>query len=98
MWVKKRSQACLTASGTATLVVLLMVLYGTMNSRQPGGLRQDHRLQGPLYKLDPSWPGNPELFGGEVFGVAVDHVHHLVYVAQRGEHTDIHLTHPGMFL
>lgn len=39
-----------------------------------------------LYKLDISWPKNPEHFTGQVFGVAVNHLAGLVYVAQVSEH------------
>ncbi|XP_076130293.1 NHL repeat-containing protein 3-like [Alosa pseudoharengus] len=39
----------------------------------------------PLFKLDLSWPKYTEDFSGEAFGVAVNHVTGLVYVAQRGE-------------
>ncbi|KAF5898238.1 NHL repeat-containing protein 3, partial [Clarias magur] len=38
-----------------------------------------------LYKLDVSWPKYSEHFTGEVFGVAVNHLAGVVYVAQRGE-------------
>uniref|UniRef100_A0A672QZ35 NHL repeat containing 3 n=1 Tax=Sinocyclocheilus grahami TaxID=75366 RepID=A0A672QZ35_SINGR len=38
-----------------------------------------------LYKLDISWPKKPEYFTGQVFGVAVNHLAGLVYVAQRGD-------------
>lgn len=45
--------------------------------------RSDFRVSGRvLYKLDLSWPKNPEHFSGQVFGVAVNHVAGLVYVAQ----------------
>ncbi|KAI2660162.1 NHL repeat-containing protein 3 [Labeo rohita] len=48
--------------------------------------RSDFRVSGRvLYKLDLSWPKNPEHFSGQVFGVAVNHVAGLVYVAQRGD-------------
>lgn len=75
------------ASGMASLVLLMMVLYGTISSQHPGSssLRQDYQLLGrPLYKLDLSWPKNPELFTGNVFGVAADQYAGVVYVAQRG--------------
>lgn len=71
----------------ATLVVLMMVLYGTIGTQQHPGissLRRDYQLDRPLYKLDLSWPKNPELFTGEVFGVAVNQYSGVVYVAQRG--------------
>lgn len=88
MLMKKRGHTCLVASGMASLVVLMMVLYGTFSSQQQGShsLRQDYQLLGrPLYKLDLSWPRNPELFTGEVFGVAVNQYAGVVYVAQRGK-------------
>ncbi|KAM3837998.1 NHL repeat-containing protein 3-like [Diretmus argenteus] len=86
--MKKRSHTCLIATTAATLFLLMMVLYGSINSQQPdsSSLRHDYQLLGrPLYKLDLSWPRYPELFTGEVFGVAVDQFAGVVYVAQRGE-------------
>ncbi|KAJ8266074.1 hypothetical protein GJAV_G00125600 [Gymnothorax javanicus] len=65
----------------------MAVFYNTMNFQQPDatGHKREHRLLGkPLYKLDISWPKNPERFTGDVFGVAVDHIAGVVYVAQRG--------------
>ena len=87
--MKKRVQTCLIASSMASLFVLMMVLYGTISTQQPGSssLRHDYQLLGrPLYKLDLSWPKNPELFTGDVFGVAVNQYAGVVYVAQRGKH------------
>lgn len=69
MLMKKRGHTCLIASSMASLAVLMLVLYGTIGTQQPGssGLRYDYQLLGrPLYKLDLSWPRNPELFTGEV--------------------------------
>lgn len=88
MLMKKRGHTCLVASGMASLVALMMVLYGTFSSHQSVGhsIRQDYQLLGrPLYKLDLSWPKNPELFTGNVFGVAVNQYAGVVYVAQRGK-------------
>ncbi|XP_041818719.1 NHL repeat-containing protein 3-like [Chelmon rostratus] len=88
MLVKKRGHTCLIASSMASLVLLMMVLYGTLSTQQPGShsLRHDYQLLGrPLYKLDLSWPKNSELFTGEVFGVAVNQYAGVVYVAQRGD-------------
>ncbi|XP_045925129.1 NHL repeat-containing protein 3-like [Micropterus dolomieu] len=88
MLMKKRGHTCLIASSMASLAVLMLVLYGTIGTQQPGssGLRYDYQLLGrPLYKLDLSWPRNPELFTGEVFGVAVNQYTGVVYVAQRGD-------------
>ncbi|XP_042363820.1 NHL repeat-containing protein 3-like [Plectropomus leopardus] len=85
--MKKRSHTCLIASSMAMLAVLMMVLYGSRGG-QPAvssGLRREYQLQGrPLYKLDLSWPKNPEVFTGEVFAVAVNQYTAVVYVAQRG--------------
>lgn len=72
----------------ASLVLIMMLLYCTISTQQPGShsLRHDYQLVGrPLYKLDLSWPKNPELFTGEVFGVAVNQYAGVVYVAQRGD-------------
>ncbi|XP_029383448.1 NHL repeat-containing protein 3 [Echeneis naucrates] len=90
MLTKKRGHKCLIASTMASLVLLLMVLYGTIGThqQQPGrsSLTQDYQLLGrPLYKLELSWPRNPEVFTGEVFGVAVDQYAGVLYVAQRGD-------------
>ncbi|XP_047464318.1 NHL repeat-containing protein 3-like isoform X2 [Mugil cephalus] len=85
MLVKKRDYTWWMASSMASLVLLMMVLYGT---HQPcsASLRHEYRLHGrPLYKLDLSWPKNNELFTGEVFGVAVNPYAGVVYVAQRGD-------------
>lgn len=73
----------------ASAVLLIMLLYGTFSSQQLGshGLRWTHQLLGrPLYKLDPSWPRNPESFTGDVYAVAVDQYAAVVYVAQRGKY------------
>lgn len=78
----------MVASSMVSLAVLMMLLYGTIGSQQPGssGLRRDYQLLGrPLYKLDLSWPKNPELFSGMVYGVAVNQYAGVVYVAQRGD-------------
>ncbi|XP_072229555.1 NHL repeat-containing protein 3-like [Leuresthes tenuis] len=87
MLMNKRGQTCLIASSMASLVLLMMVLYGTISSQHPisSGVRHEYQLLGrPLYKLDLNWPKNPELFTGEVFGVAVNQYAGVVYVAQRG--------------
>ncbi|KAL3051937.1 hypothetical protein OYC64_002043 [Pagothenia borchgrevinki] len=84
---KKRGHTCLLASGMAALVLLMVVLYGTIGPQQAGGsiLRPGYLLRGsPLYQLDLSWPRKPELFSGQVFGVAVNQNAGVVYVAQRG--------------
>ncbi|XP_054457467.1 NHL repeat-containing protein 3-like [Anoplopoma fimbria] len=88
MLIKRRGPTCCIASSMASLAVLMMVLYGTIGSQQSGSssFRHDYQLLGrPLYKLDLSWPKNPELFTGEVFGVAVNQYAGAVYVAQRGD-------------
>lgn len=81
----------------ASLVLLMMVLYSSIGSQQAGSssLRHDYQLLGrPLYKLDLTWPKNPELFTGELFGVAVNQYAGVVYAAQRGKY--IH--YPSQFI
>ncbi|XP_023274565.1 NHL repeat-containing protein 3 [Seriola lalandi dorsalis] len=90
MLIKKRGHRCVIASSMASLVLLMIVLYGTIGTQQQQqgsfSLSRDYQLLGrPLYKLDLSWPRNPELFIGEVFGVALDQFAGVVYVAQRGD-------------
>ncbi|KAK2515136.1 Nhlrc3 [Columba guinea] len=41
--------------------------------------------QQQMYKLDIGWPKLPEYFTGQTFCVAVDSLHGLVYVGQRGD-------------
>ncbi|NXN92537.1 NHLC3 protein, partial [Rhinopomastus cyanomelas] len=41
--------------------------------------------QEQVYKLDIGWPKIPEYFTGQTFCVAVDSLHGLVYVGQRGD-------------
>lgn len=76
--------------------LVMMVLYGTFSSQlfpSHGLLREDYQLLGrPVYKLDPNWPRNPELFTGDVFAVAVNHYAGVVYVAQRGKYLQSRLT------
>ncbi|XP_031428542.1 NHL repeat-containing protein 3-like [Clupea harengus] len=70
----------------AVIFFLGVILYGAMNSQFTVALKTDCRLMGrPLFKLDLSWPKYTEEFTGEAFGVAVNQVSGLVYVAQRGE-------------
>uniref|UniRef100_A0A3Q2NTY2 NHL repeat-containing protein 3 n=1 Tax=Fundulus heteroclitus TaxID=8078 RepID=A0A3Q2NTY2_FUNHE len=86
MSLRKKSQWCLVASGMVSLILLLTVLYSSgSGQRRNSSLGQDYQLTGrPLYKLDLSWPKNPEVFTGEVFCVAVNQYAAVVYVAQRG--------------
>ncbi|XP_048388719.1 NHL repeat-containing protein 3-like [Stegostoma tigrinum] len=53
-----------------------------------------------LYQLDTAWPNFPEYFSGQIFGVAVDPVADVVYVAQRGESVPkvLMFTEQGYFL
>ncbi|XP_051927198.1 NHL repeat-containing protein 3-like [Hippocampus zosterae] len=86
--MKSRSYTCLILISMVSLFFLMMVLYGVFSPQQAGIsiLRQDYQLLGrPLYKLDLNWPKNPELFSGNVFGVAVNQYAGVVYVAQRGD-------------
>nr|XP_057917731.1 NHL repeat-containing protein 3-like [Doryrhamphus excisus] len=83
-----RSHTCLIMTGLASVVFLMMVLYGVFSPQQASRsiLSQDYQLLGrPLYKLDLNWPKNPEVFTGNVFGVAVNQYAGVVYVAQRGD-------------
>uniref|UniRef100_A0A8C7Y7N8 NHL repeat-containing protein 3 n=1 Tax=Oryzias sinensis TaxID=183150 RepID=A0A8C7Y7N8_9TELE len=87
--LKRRGAVCLIASSMASLVLLAVVLYGSVGGPPAAGsdLRRDYQLLGrPLFRLDVSWPKKPELFGGQVFGVAVNQLAGVVYVAQRGDH------------
>ncbi|XP_054614266.1 NHL repeat-containing protein 3-like [Dunckerocampus dactyliophorus] len=86
--MSNRSHTCLIMTSLASVVFLMMVLYGVFSPQQASRsiLSQDYQLLGrPLYKLDLSWPKNPELFTGNVFGVAVNQYAGVVYVAQRGD-------------
>ncbi|XP_061764691.1 NHL repeat-containing protein 3-like [Nerophis ophidion] len=86
--MNNRSHTCVIMTSLASVVFLMMVLYGVFGTQQASSFifRQDYQLLGrPLYKLDLSWPKNPELFTGNVFGVAVNQYAGVVYVAQRGE-------------
>ncbi|XP_077359273.1 NHL repeat-containing protein 3-like [Festucalex cinctus] len=86
--MKSRSYTCVISTGLVSLLFLMMVLYDVFRPQQAGSsiLRQDYQLLGrPLYKLDLNWPKNPELFAGNVFGVAVNQYAGVVYVAQRGD-------------
>ncbi|XP_010900011.1 NHL repeat-containing protein 3 isoform X2 [Esox lucius] len=85
--MKRRNHSCLIVTMMGTLFLLIVVLYGTINSQsETSGLKPDYRLLGrQVYKLDINWPKYPELFSGEVFGVAVNQYTGVVYVAQRGE-------------
>lgn len=86
--MRKRSHTCVLVSGMASLFVVMLVLYGTLNSQQPLGQSLaycDQPLRRSMYKLDVSWPTKPELFTGQVFAVAVNQEAGVVYVAQRGQ-------------
>lgn len=70
------------------LLLFIIFICGSIGSHASVVSRShsEFRVSGPvLYKLDISWPKNPEHFTGQVFGVAVNHVAGLVYVAQRGD-------------
>lgn len=73
---------------TMASVLLLLLLYGGLgwHQRASSAALRDYQLLGrPLYKLDLTWPRNPEVFTGAVFAVAVNQYSGLVYVAQRGD-------------
>ncbi|XP_074838649.1 NHL repeat-containing protein 3 [Carettochelys insculpta] len=74
------------AMGTALLA--LLVFYGALPGSQvlrAIALYSPWRIEQRLYKLDVGWPKHPEQFTGQTFCVAVDPLHDLVYVAQRGD-------------
>lgn len=82
--MKLRSSICISA----TLVSL--ALYALLRSDGKHKIRAKSvfdflRPASQLYKLDASWPSDPESFTGVPFDVAVDHQNSLVYVAQRGD-------------
>ncbi|KAB5543508.1 hypothetical protein PHYPO_G00079980 [Pangasianodon hypophthalmus] len=85
--MKKKSQLCFISSAMAIIFLVMFVMYSTLNSHYvASGRKRDFSIVGrTLYKLDVSWPKYSEHFTGEVFGVAVDHLAGVVYVAQRGE-------------
>ncbi|XP_006628296.2 NHL repeat-containing protein 3 [Lepisosteus oculatus] len=86
--MKRKNNSCLTVMMVAVVLLLMLVLYGTVypHLSDESSLKADYKLTGkPLYKLDITWPKNPEHFTGQVFGVAVNHVTGVVYVAQRGD-------------
>ncbi|CAL1600199.1 unnamed protein product [Knipowitschia caucasica] len=68
-------------------VLLLLLLYGGLGSlqRASSSSLRGQLFGSPLYKLDLTWPRNPELFTGAVFAVGVDQYAGVVYVAQRGD-------------
>uniref|UniRef100_A0A8C2H056 NHL repeat-containing protein 3 n=1 Tax=Cyprinus carpio TaxID=7962 RepID=A0A8C2H056_CYPCA len=85
--MRRRSCCCLIA---VTMAILLFIIFicGSIGShvRVESRSQSEFRVSGrALYKLDISWPKNPEYFTGQVFGVAVNHLAGLVYVAQRGD-------------
>ncbi|KAJ7341521.1 hypothetical protein JRQ81_005715 [Phrynocephalus forsythii] len=74
-------------SGACSLV-LLIAFYRVGSDLQvlsPVTFYSFWRTEKPLYKLDISWPKSPEKLTGQTFCVAVDHIHGLVYVGQRGD-------------
>ncbi|XP_016385809.1 NHL repeat-containing protein 3 isoform X1 [Sinocyclocheilus rhinocerous] len=85
--MRRRSCCCLIAVGMAILLFIIFIC-GSISSHVSVASRSqsEFRVSGrALYKLDISWPKNPEYFTGQVFGVAVNHLAGLVYVAQRGD-------------
>ncbi|KAM4794615.1 NHL repeat-containing protein 3 [Rhinophrynus dorsalis] len=68
-----------------TIIMMFHCLGFRPEIRFPLFFYFEHRASDQLYKLDIGWPKNPEHFSGVAFGVAVDPLNSLVYVAQRGE-------------
>lgn len=78
-------RSCVLLSTMAS-VLLLLLLYGGLGWQDRASASRDHQLLGlQLYKLDLTWPRNPEVFTGAVYAVAVNQFAGLVYVAQRGD-------------
>ncbi|XP_067419144.1 NHL repeat-containing protein 3 [Emydura macquarii macquarii] len=74
------------AMGSA--VVALLVFYCALSGSQvlrAIAFYSPWRIEQQLYKLDVGWPKHPEYFTGQPFCVAVDPLHDLVYIAQRGD-------------
>lgn len=87
MWMNRRGQTCLIAVSMVLLFLFMTVLYSSSSSHPSSpDVKTDYQLLGmPLYKLDLSWPRNPELLTGQVFAVAVNPHTGVLYVAQRGK-------------
>uniref|UniRef100_A0A8C2G2K6 NHL repeat-containing protein 3 n=1 Tax=Cyprinus carpio TaxID=7962 RepID=A0A8C2G2K6_CYPCA len=82
--MRKRSCCCLIAV-SMTILLFIIFIWGSISShvRVESRSQSEVRVSGrALYKLDISWPKNPKYFSGQVFGVAVNHLAGLVYVAQ----------------
>ncbi|XP_039601764.1 NHL repeat-containing protein 3-like [Polypterus senegalus] len=80
---KKTNNRLLVALGCILLALMVSLLY--INISQFSGEVYWRNIGKNLYKLDVSWPKFPEKFTGQVFGVAVNDVTGLIYVAQRGD-------------
>ncbi|XP_026872788.1 NHL repeat-containing protein 3 [Electrophorus electricus] len=85
--MRRKSYLCFLTITMAVIFLLMFVMYSTMTAHSAASERRKdfHILGRPLYKLDASWPKSSEYFTGDVFGVAVNHLAGLVYVAQRGD-------------
>ncbi|XP_020825606.1 NHL repeat-containing protein 3 isoform X2 [Phascolarctos cinereus] len=89
--------------GTATFFLAFLVFHSRF-CRSPGlgsfAFVVSWRTEKPLYRLDVGWPKYPEYFTGTTFCVAVDSLHGLVYVAQRGDNIPkvLVFTEDGYFL
>ncbi|XP_065120798.1 NHL repeat-containing protein 3-like [Paramisgurnus dabryanus] len=84
--MRRRNYCCFIVVAMA-LIIFIMFMCGSISSHiSIASAKSDFRVSGKvLYKLDISWPKQPEYFTGQVFGVAVNHLSGLVYVAQRGD-------------
>ncbi|XP_050770852.1 NHL repeat-containing protein 3 isoform X1 [Gymnogyps californianus] len=66
------------------LLALLALLWGSQVLKA-FDYSSSWKGQQQMYKLDIGWPKIPEYFTGQTFCVAVDSLHGLVYVGQRGD-------------
>ncbi|XP_067842000.1 NHL repeat-containing protein 3-like [Heptranchias perlo] len=88
------------------MLVSFLSLWMLLPTRFANPASAGYSLESPrlaaksLYKLDIGWPKFPKYFTGQVFGVAVDPVADIVYVAQRGESVSkvLMFTEHGYFL
>ncbi|XP_035179837.1 LOW QUALITY PROTEIN: NHL repeat-containing protein 3 [Oxyura jamaicensis] len=69
----------------ASALLVLLGLLGGSQVLKAFDYFYPSKGQQQMYKLDISWPKIPEYFTGQTFCVAVDSLHGLVYVGQRGD-------------
>ncbi|KAM3933031.1 NHL repeat-containing protein 3 isoform 1-T3 [Leptodactylus fuscus] len=83
--MKLKSSICISAALVSLALYVLLHSDGKHKVRAKSVFDFLRPAPRQLYKLDPSWPRNPESITGVPYDIAVDHVNSLVYIAQRGE-------------